>query len=739
MLARLFAASAVWAAASLAAFADDEYDAAAAAPPRLFEQEPNDTPDQARRFAGHAVLVGSVSGRDQDAWMWTVEDEDADHLWSIELAGETDGLIRLDIIELSYHDPDALEAAAEDGLIGALPSGGSDSAPLISGSQTHLSLQTSRGRPVAAEDELLLPPGDYLIGMSAAGGGGDYEVHLRRGRRAALTPADRIERGADDTVIVPPSEGRVVLIEGEAGGFALEVPGDQEDGQLWQVSVIGGLGARLSGTLSDADGDRLAAAVTASPLRQHWRNVALEPGARLEVEATGRDAGAGMVAVSLTPLGVAAPGEEREPNDTLAQANWTDLAEHGFAGVLDGSRDDDYFAFALDDAQAEGSQTLVIGNPSGEEIVACLEDFSDRAPICRRSAEERFAFGPLQLEAGDYAMHLRAPRAGSRTADYVVTLETGPAPAAASARQPNDHADWAAPMEAGRPVRAETEMRRWFWFELPVSGTPQLWRFQVNGEALRGLEIREAEFGRVIASNSYGRPSSGVMRLDRLTLLPGRYLVGVEAEAGIMVRAIPMGQPEPGWEVEPNDDALTANVLTVGETMQGTFHDGDIDMFTFSTHGWSQVRLSATPPGDTAARMRLLHQGREIAQSAMIGDGDIEMAGRLPAGDYLVELRGQSPSELEYALTVDIAAPWETFDGPLVADRPPLAQPLPADGQVSIDRETLAGRAASHWIALPVADAEREVSVEIADGGVRSLAILNADLEPAAEGGGQAG
>jgi hypothetical protein len=112
MLARLFAASAVWAAASLAAFADDEYDAAAAAPPRLFEQEPNDTPDQARRFAGHAVLVGSVSGRDQDAWMWTVEDEDADHLWSIELAGETDGLIRLDIIELSYHDPDALEAAA---------------------------------------------------------------------------------------------------------------------------------------------------------------------------------------------------------------------------------------------------------------------------------------------------------------------------------------------------------------------------------------------------------------------------------------------------------------------------------------------------------------------------------------------------------------------------------------------------------------------------------------------------
>ncbi|MGY6532837.1 VWA domain-containing protein [Glycocaulis sp.] len=723
---------------SAAGFADEDYDASSAAPPRLFEQEPNNTPDQARRFAGHGVLIGNVSGRDQDAWMWTVEDEDADHLWSIELVAETTGLVRLDIIELSYHEAGAIDRAVESGLVGALPSTSQDSAGLISGSQTHISLQTSRGRPVVRQDELLLPPGEYLIGMSGAEAGGDYEVHVRRGRRAALTPAGEVARNDDGGVIVPAGEERVVMTEGGSGTFALDIPDDQEDGQLWQVSVIGGLGARLSASLSDADGGQLAAPVTASPLRQHWRNVALEPGARLEVEATGRDAQVGIAAVSLTPLGIAAPGEEREPNDTLERANWTDLAEDGFAGTLDGVRDTDYFAFALDDTQTDGSQTLIIEHGSGQELLACLEDFAGREPICRRSNAERFAFGPLQLEPGDYAMHLRAPRARSETVDYTVSLETGPAPAATIARQPNDRADWAAPMEAGRPVRAETDIRRWFWFELPVSGLPQLWRFQVNGDAVRQLQVREAEFGRTIASNSYGRPS-GVMRLDRLTLLPGRYLVGVEAEADIMLRAISMGQPEPGWEVEPNDNALTANALTLGETMQGNFHHGDTDMFTFTTHGWSQVRVSATPPGDTGARLRLLHGSHEIAQSAMIEDGRIEIAGRLPAGDYFVELRGQSPSELEYALTVDIAAPWEVFDGPLIADRPPLAEQLPADGRVPIDRETLVARMVSHWIALPVAEAERDVTVGIESGGARTLAILNSDLEPAAEGGGQAG
>lgn len=723
----------LWASAPAAG---EEYDASSAAPPRLFEQEPNNTPDQARRFSGHAVLIGEVSGRDQDAWMWTVEDEDADHLWSIELAAETTGLVRLDIIELSYHDPDAVASAVEGGLVSALPSGDSGADRLISGSQTHLTLQTRRGQPVVREGELLLPPGDYLIGMSAAGDGGAYEVHLRRGRRAALTPADALAHDADEAIIITPGAEQVVMIEDTAGVFALDIPEDQAEGQLWQVSVIGGLGTRLTGGLSDAQGARLAAWVTASPLRQHWRNLALEPGAQLEIQAQGREERAGLMAVSLTALGVAAPGEEREPNDTLEQANWTNLAEDGFAGVLDGSRDDDYFAFALDDRHAEGSQTLVIENPAGEEILACLQDF-ERQPICRRSTSERFEFGPLQLEAGDYAMNLRAPRAQARSVTYAVSLETGPAPGATFARQPNDLADWAAPMEPRRPVRAQTDIRRAFWFELHVSGLPQLWRFQANGDALSGLHVREAEFGRTVASNSTARPSSGGMRLDRLTLLPGRYLIEVRSDADFMLRAIPMGQPEPGWEVEPNDDALTANVLTLGERMQGNFHSGDVDMFTFSTHGWSQVSLQLDPPADAAVQVRLLHQGREIGQSEFISGESIKMSSLLPAGDYHVALRGRTPSELEYALTVDIGAPWSAPDGAVVADRAPLAQPLPHDGRVALHTDTLARRRASHWVALPVADEDREVSARIDGGSVTAFAMLNANLELQSEGGGR--
>ncbi len=81
----------------------------------FYDTEPNNTPAEASRFSGPAKIMGAMQGGDQDGYLWSVSDVDAQHSWSFELAGIADALTQVEIIRLTYTD-DGIEVAKRETL-----------------------------------------------------------------------------------------------------------------------------------------------------------------------------------------------------------------------------------------------------------------------------------------------------------------------------------------------------------------------------------------------------------------------------------------------------------------------------------------------------------------------------------------------------------------------------------------------------------------------------------------------
>ena len=77
---------------------------AAAAAPAVFESEPNDTPADANPVSGEVRLFGSMTGGDQDAFVWSVSDDDARKRWTFELQGIPGALTIVEIVRVEFHD-----------------------------------------------------------------------------------------------------------------------------------------------------------------------------------------------------------------------------------------------------------------------------------------------------------------------------------------------------------------------------------------------------------------------------------------------------------------------------------------------------------------------------------------------------------------------------------------------------------------------------------------------------------
>ena len=106
----------------------------------LYESEPNNTPFEANNFSGSTTIMGAMQGGDQDGYMWSVSDVDAQHSWSFELAGIADALTQVEIIRITFTD-DGKEVASKESLFKFGSRDGS--------------------RPVQAND-LIFEPGDIL-------------------------------------------------------------------------------------------------------------------------------------------------------------------------------------------------------------------------------------------------------------------------------------------------------------------------------------------------------------------------------------------------------------------------------------------------------------------------------------------------------------------------------------------------------------------------------------------------
>jgi von Willebrand factor type A domain len=686
----------------------------------VIEVEPNDTPAEATPVTAPAVIMGSMAGDDQDAYLWKVSDVDAGKRWTLELDGIPGQLTIVEILRVEL---------AENGVD-------------VTGYDRLMKMGTRDGSKPSIVENLMFEPGDYVLGVAHAGGGGIFRPPAATlsfggeaqaedaaeadqepgGYRLAIREGTRVPAGRKLEAHAARDDAQSLRLGTEAAGFiaaktswyALEF-GTQDAEQRWDVQVQAPVGRELRASLHDGDGKPLANAASDRRGRLAFRDLAPPAGTWfLEIDGA---ADSGFVqAVDIEPAGVRVEGSEAEPNDNWKLANRVDLGQP-LSGRTSAARDTDFFRFVLDEATTDQALSLQLEAADASSFELCLLDSGGKTLQCRTNTGGVDLPG-LVLTPGEWGLSVGH---GSDNADYTVTLSgQGPIPANFEA-EPNDALELASSVPAKNVIKGVFSGDDSDYYKFTVVEQPQLWRFQVMGDGIEEVGFYDSaakQTQRVRPAKTQHR-----VRLENVFLLPGTHHLLVRGKDGgsytLLARAL--GAPDPNGEREPNDDPSRTQPLRFGQTRTGLLEDkDDEDYYRFSLDDWDRIRLTITPPTDGSVFPYLYWYGTPFRSRPNGGVGEaIALSGLFPPGNYAVRLSANQTSEAEYKIHLERLARFGCPTDCEPNDNVDFANPLPAT-------MTVEGRA-GEWrdddvYALPVFD--KDTGLRLTASGVVKVAEL---------------
>jgi hypothetical protein len=680
--------------------------------PALIESEPNDTPETFNAVSGEVRIIGTLPPGDQDGFRWSVSDVDAARPWTFTLQGIPGALTIVEVMRPEYAD-DGITVSARESLFTLASRDGS--------------------RPGLAEG-LLFDPGEYLLGLARAGGGGAYRPPLDSTRFGATDasgathpdPAeDANAEGYRLTVAAGPAyraTGSRTTDTGEAQAlrpgrslyaYASETetwfsvtlaPSEAE--HRWDLVARVPVGRTGALTLVDADGRTLTTATASRQGELRLPELTLDAGehrVRLNSEADS------LYTLALEQAGLRVAGEEAEPNDTWALANRLDLGVgEAVSGRFQRARDDDYFALALDEDTVAQRLALTVDAEPGATYTLCLLERYGK-PLQCRTGEGPQRLGGLVLAAGRYGVHLGRGAEGMR---YTLRLLADGAHDPALEAEPNDTPALATSVASNRRIKGTLAKDDVDFIRFDLSGPAQLWRFQVMGDGIHEVAYHDGSGRRA----QVVRAAAGQRRvvLDNLFLLPGTHYIAVSgrAEGEYTVLARELGAPDPDAELEPNDDATRMQRLRIGQTRSGTLPDAaDRDNYRFHLADHDHIRLDVRPPADGRIRALLEWEGTTIGEARPNNrtTGEVlTLQGVFPPGDYRLQLIADVASEAEYALALTRLERYACPSDCEPNNNRAFANAIPADG-------VLQGHVGAwrddDWYALPVFDADTAIAI----------------------------
>ena len=196
------------------------------------------------------------------------------------------------------------------------------------------------GAKAVAFNDLVLPPGDYLVAITGEPADGALYV-LRVDATVAADPGFEAEPNDTQAMAVPLGPGDTNTVRGRLLGddqdyFQFEVAGDP---QLWQAEVVG---AGITALASYGAGTETArAGLDAATGRARLSDLFLVPGTHWVSVA-----GAGDYELRVVPLGPPDPQGEREPNNDATRGQPLPLTE-ARTGRLAEAEDIDVYRFSL--------------------------------------------------------------------------------------------------------------------------------------------------------------------------------------------------------------------------------------------------------------------------------------------------------------------------------------------------------------------------------------------------------
>ncbi|MGD8385068.1 MAG: hypothetical protein PVF89_06645, partial [Lysobacterales bacterium] len=628
-----------------------------------YESEPNNTPAEANAISGAVEIYGSMPGRDQDGFIWTVSDDDARKRWTFELAGIPGALTIAEVVRVKY---------AENGKD-------------VAGVERLMKMGTRDGLTHAVAPDLMFEPGDYLIGIAHAGSGSGEATAPFRPPAGQLSFGDSGKPEVGDPAIAPPPketgayrfsirEGSQLLVRRNPGsretrGQAQKMrPGGEfatfetratswyaftfragDTNRRWDIPVQVPVGRAVAAVLYDDAGKELARDRSSDRGKLVFPDLA--PAAKtyfvkLEAKPPGLIHAVGSVAV-----GQRAEGEEAEPNDAWDLANRVDLAQP-VTGRMGKTHETDFFSFLVDEKTSDQLLELRLETTEpGQPLEFCLLDGAGKRLQCRRG-ETPHVLPSLLLSPGRWGFNVGRGKEG---VSYRVSLSAqGPVKRGMEA-EPNDAFENASAVPANNRIKGHISGEDTDFYEFRVTEEPQLWRFQVIGKGLFEVAYHDAS-SRAVATVR-PRPGQARVRLDNLFLLPGKHYLKVRGKGPLdyTVLARPLGPPDPNGEREPNNDNSSMQRLAMGQTRTGLLAEADDnDYYRFFLGNWDHIRLTIQPPVDGIVAPSLYWYNRSFGAGQPGAAGEpVTLEGLFPPGDYHVSLKARQTSDAEYQLKLE--------------------------------------------------------------------------------------
>lgn len=672
-----------------------------------YESEPNDTPATANPISGEVDIAGTMGSGDQDGFMWTVSDADAERLWTLRMEGLPGALTVLEILRVEF---------AENGMD-------------VLSKQKLLGLGSRDGTKPDIERNLLFEPGEYVLGFAYTGGGGGafrppsasvefgeaegqsgqaptrepggYRGQIRAtGSLAVQTPAEPPDK-REKAVTLRLNRQQAWFIESGTSWHRFEID-DERSGQLWEIGGQVPVGQNAKVFLRDSEGGEISEADTNAEGQWKFTDLGLEATTYF-IEVQGNQTNSIRV-LEAAAVGQRIEGAEAEENGRWDLANIVDLSS-SITGRLGVSGDYDYFRFTLDEAAADQLLELSLQSAPEQAIQLCLLDSQGESLQCRKQAGASI-LPKLSLTPGDWGVLVSR---GPEGAEYTLQL-SGQGPIVPDTEvEPNDAVTGAVSVPPKNRIKGRFDTGGDVdYFRFLVTDEAQLWRFQAIGDGLQrivyydGAGKNQQEF----------RDTARRLRLENVFLMPGKHFIALYGEPGTdyTLLARPLGPPDPDGEREPNDVVAQMQRLEMGQRRNGLLTSSeDSDLYRFVLFDWDRIRLTVEPPADGDVYAYFYWDYPDYFARGAGGVGTpLVYEGLMPPGEYVVSLSAQQVSDAEYHVTLERL---DRFGCPVDCEpnsNPALARPVPP----SMVIEGQNGGWDSYDVyALPVSDVPRELLI----------------------------
>jgi hypothetical protein len=657
------------------------------------EREPNDEALDAQPLDGPVCVTGEIEAADQDVFRWELDETAARERWTFVLSGLPGqaGVVRL---FRPTFDSDGSTVTAVDEVIG---------------------VTNQPGDPPATINDVLLPPGVYLIGVGSSGPA-PYHLDIHRG--TPLPPS--LDQEPNDTAETATMVAASIASSGDQIGsedrFAWSLDAAAAASH-WRLSLQGVVGNSALLRLVAPDGTELYSDWTGADGRLILEDVGLTAGT-YQIVVSGSTPGSSPYVLEAVATGPRDAGAEDEPNDTgetaspiVPTANTTELT--GKLGTGGANADLDTYRLVVDETLAGRQLDLKLFWDAGPRRRLCLRDAAGTELRCT-DGERGIAFNDLVLAAGDYTIVVSGDPAPD--SPYLLRLDASLAAVTTYEAEPNDtfatagplDATAAEPMIAGRLSRQDVD-----YFRTTVQGEPQLWRVVAEGTGIGRLTYLDASSQQIVWIDP--DPATGRVELTDLYLLPGNQWFSVSGEDGdYTLRLVPLGPPEPSFEREPNDTLDRSQPLRFDETRTGRLTSPrDVDVYRFTLLAEDHVSLTITPPTDGSVSAAITWGGTAIASPAGVAAGEpiVYEASLLP-GTYTVALDTLQANEQPYQIAVERLDPFRLSVDLEPNDHQGQARPLPIDRRVDGFADPTR-RYDADWFLIAAADQARDLLVDV--------------------------